>query len=244
MTYTSHWLPAKWFHQGGNLPPSRVVIHTAEIAPAPGAAAAVAGYFHRGEREVSAHVVVDDGNAWGCVGDDDIAFHAPPNPRSLGIELATRSSSSPATWANPYHTAMLANAAQIVGAWCRLYHLPVRLLTVTGLRNGERGVCGHVHVSAAFGQTNHTDPGPAFPWARFMQLVAGTEPAPPTPEDPEMIIVFATDPNVDPSQLLQVDGRLFVVDENTTAAGLAAAGVKTAQIGHVDFAQLKAKAEQ
>lgn len=243
MTYTSHWLPALHFHRGGNTPPIRVVVHTAEIDPAPGAAAAIARYFHRAGRQVSAHRVVDDAEAWGCVYDENVAYHAPPNPRSLGIELATRSSSTPATWADPYHAAMLENAAAIVRDWCTTHHLPVQLLTVADVRNGRPGICGHVHVSAAFGQSTHTDPGPSFPWTRFLQLVAGTEPAPPPPLEEEMLIVFADGSHADQSQVMQLDGRLYLVDENKTAQGLAAAGAKTVEIGPTDFAQLKAKAE-
>lgn len=243
MTYTEHALMARWFHMGGNTAPTRVVIHTAEIDPRAGSARAVANYLHTTDRKASAHAVVDNSEAWRCVQDFNIAYHAPPNAESLGVELCTRAAATPAWWANGYHDALLHNAAAIVADWCRRYGVPVRLLTVAQLRNGERGICGHVHVSAAWGQTNHTDPGPSFPWARFLQLVAGTEPAPSPPMEDDMALILSADNTqlelgvglnhgVPPQRLDEED-----------AAGLAVAGVKTAHVSRALFDRINSRAE-
>jgi hypothetical protein len=40
-------------------------------------------------------------------------------------------------------------------------------------RRGDKGICGHADITAAFPQDNgtHTDPGPTFPWSQFLGLV-------------------------------------------------------------------------
>lgn len=64
------------------------------------------------------------------------------------------------------------------------------------------------------------------------------------PEDQDMLVVFADKTEKDKSQVMALDGRLYVIDEGDTAAGIAAAGHKTIKIGPVDYGQLKQKAEQ
>ncbi|WP_446924560.1 hypothetical protein, partial [Klebsiella pneumoniae] len=41
------------------------------------------------------------------------------------------------------------------------------------LKAGKRGVCGHVDVTDAWHQSDHDDPGPWFPWDKFMAVVNG-----------------------------------------------------------------------
>ena len=41
------------------------------------------------------------------------------------------------------------------------------------LKAGKRGVCGHTDVTDAWHQSDHDDPGPWFPWDRFMAVVNG-----------------------------------------------------------------------
>lgn len=179
--FTEHWLAARWFRVGGNLPPRRVVIHTAEVAPGKDRAAMVANYFHTTNKKVSAHGTIDNHQLWRSVADKDVAFHAPPNAKSLGLELIGQAAMTPAQWASPYMTEVVANAAVVTRNWCRLYGIPTRWIGATELRAGLGGVCGHVAVAQAFGQSDHTDPNPNFPVASFMAQVAGDVPPTPVP---------------------------------------------------------------
>jgi hypothetical protein len=68
-------------------------------------------------------------------------------------------------------------------------------------------------------------------------------PPQPQPEEEEMMIVFADATGQDSSQVLALDGKLYVIDEQATAQGIANAGYKTVAIGHTDYEQMKATAQ-
>lgn len=106
--------------------------------------------------------------------------------------------------------------------------------------NAYSGWCGHQHVP----ENDHWDPG-AIPIDR---LIGGMPPHPtpqPQPDEDEgMLIVFADKTGADQSQVLALDGKLYIIDEGTTAAGIAEGGYKTLKIGATDYQQMKAKAEQ
>lgn len=92
----------------------------------------------------------------------------------------------------------------------------------------------HGHCSILPGARHDTSP-----W-----FEPATTPAPQPPlEEDEMLIVFADKTGADKTQVLALDGHLYVIDEGDTAAGIAAAGYKTIAVGAVDYAQLKQKAE-
>lgn len=68
-------------------------------------------------------------------------------------------------------------------------NLPMVRIDFHGLLAGDRGYCGHADVSQAWHQTDHTDPGPSFPWDVLADDIAAlvhAAPAPPAPTpDPE-----------------------------------------------------------
>jgi hypothetical protein len=66
---------------------------------------------------------------------------------------------------------MMKLAARWVAIKCLKHKIPPRKLTVAQVKAGEKGICGHVDVSEAFGQSTHWDPGPYFPWTQFMSYV-------------------------------------------------------------------------
>jgi N-acetyl-anhydromuramyl-L-alanine amidase AmpD len=149
-----------------------VVIHTMEIAERADSAEAVARWFSRPEVEVSAHYCVDADSTVQCVRERDIAWHARGgNERSIGVELAGRAGQGKAGWADAYSYAVLERAAALTADICARHAIPVRWLRAAALRNGARGVTGHVEVTRAFRKSDHWDPGPAFPVQHFLGLV-------------------------------------------------------------------------
>lgn len=150
----------------------RVVMHTAETPEAGNSAEAVAAFFSRDSTQTSAHYVVDNNSVVGCVEEENIAFHAlGDNDQSIGIELAGRARQTKAEWADDYSKAELALAAKLVADICKRRGIPVRRLTNAQLQARERGIVSHKQVSDLFGQGIRTDPGPNFPWGKFLDAV-------------------------------------------------------------------------
>jgi N-acetyl-anhydromuramyl-L-alanine amidase AmpD len=149
-----------------------VVIHTAEVAERADSAEAVARWFARPSSQVSAHYCVDSDSVVQCVRERDIAWHARGgNANSIGIELAGFAGQCREEWEDAYSRAVLEAAARLTASICSRHRIPIRWLSAEQLRAGTRGITGHVQVSEAFHKSDHWDPGPSFPVARFLALV-------------------------------------------------------------------------
>lgn len=159
-------------HDGGpgNKPVHRIVIHETQSRCYAGAARAVARYFRTTTRDASAHYVVDPAETVQVVYDSTIAYHAPPNAHSIGVELCGISSRDLSRWDSPERKLMLTRAATLVARLCAAYDVPTVYVGPRGLAAGRQGVTTHAAVSEAWGQTDHWDPG-AWPRHRFMEMV-------------------------------------------------------------------------
>ncbi|MFG1976931.1 N-acetylmuramoyl-L-alanine amidase [Nonomuraea fuscirosea] len=160
-------------HTGRVAPVRLIVIHTMEVAEASNAAENVAtNWFAKPSAQCSAHLCVDNDSAVRCVNDGDTAWAAPgANSDGLQMELAGRAGQGGSGWRDAYSQALLRQAAKHAATWCRKYNIPVKKLSRSELRAGKKGFIGHADASAVYKRSNHTDPGPAFPWDQFLALV-------------------------------------------------------------------------
>lgn len=159
------------YHGGAQSAVSRIVIHGTVSPTVKGGARAVARYFQSPSAGGSAHYVVDPGEIVQCVKEGTVAYHAPPNTGSIGIELCDPQKGSAARWSDTDHEAMLQLAAKLTREIAARWKIPLKWLTVADLKAGKRGICGHMDVAEAWHQTDHGDPGSGFPWTHFMNLV-------------------------------------------------------------------------
>lgn len=163
-------------HSGeGNKPVYRIVLHGTVSPTVRGGAREIARYFRSSAAGGSAHYVVDPGEVVQVAWDSVVAWHAPPNPHSLGVEFCdpVGGGSGPlplSRWNEPDHRAMLNLGAHLVAGLCLAYEVPVQLLGPGGLKTGSKGICEHSDVSEAFRQSSHWDLG-NFPRRDFLNLV-------------------------------------------------------------------------
>lgn len=160
-------------HHGGhnNKPIHRIVMHSTVSPCEPGGARSIAGMFRSTSRYASAHYVVDPNETVQVVYDSVVAYHAPPNEHSIGVEMCDMpSTTNKARWKGKNHRKMLKRAAKLVAQLCLAYDVPIQKINAADLRAGKHGICGHVNVSHAWHETTHWDPG-VFPWRRFIRMV-------------------------------------------------------------------------
>lgn len=176
-TFSSHAI-------GDNPNPTRVVIHATcptigfSGASAAGQALGTARYFAGGNAGGSAHYVEDVAVETHCVPDGTIAYHAPPNQHSIGIEICAEGgqyaqSYTRDQWLSPQAWPAVQRAAARTKELCQRFGIPMVKISVADLLAGRHGICGHVDVSQAWHQSSHSDPGDGFPWDRFMAAVTG-----------------------------------------------------------------------
>lgn len=176
--------PAAHTSDGPNLPSTRVVIHSTVSPCQAGGRYDIAAYFRHPSSGGSAHYVVDPVGIVQVVGDHTVAWHAPPNPHSFGIEMTDIPGPVPGDkfipavwkaarrtwrWRRPEQQAMLHLTAQLTAQLCGAYDIPATFIGPRALRRGRHGVTTHNNVSRAWGQSTHWDPG-FWPRRRFMKL--------------------------------------------------------------------------
>jgi N-acetyl-anhydromuramyl-L-alanine amidase AmpD len=198
-TFSSHAV-------GDNPNPTRVVIHATcpttgySRASAAGQALATARYFAGANAHGSAHYIEDVAVETHCVPDSTVAYHAPPNGHSIGIEICAEGgqyaqSYTRDQWLSPQVWPAVQRAAARTRELCQRFGIPAVKLSVADLQAGKRGVCGHVDVSKAWHQSTHSDPGDGFPWDKFMQAVGGAA-IPSTVSVPAPVSTWASLPDL------------------------------------------------
>jgi hypothetical protein len=152
-----------------------IVLHDMEAPEKSTTAEAVANYFASTANKTSCHYCVDSDSIVQCVRENDIAYHAPPNHHSIGVEHAGYARQTRAQWLDAFGVKMLALSAGLVRDLCAKYDIPLVFLSVADLKAGKRGITTHANVSKAFGQSTHTDPGTNFPIDYYMDLLRGDD---------------------------------------------------------------------
>jgi N-acetyl-anhydromuramyl-L-alanine amidase AmpD len=161
------------FSHGSNEPVTRIVLHDEEYPVGVTSAENVAGYFAKASAGGSAHYVVDADSVEHPLAENIIAWHAPPNQGSIGIEHDGYARFTAEQWAAPGSDATLRRSAALVAEICHRRVLPVQFVTAAQLKANPRveGITTHAEVTAAFHQSDHTDPGAHFPMAHYLDLV-------------------------------------------------------------------------
>jgi hypothetical protein len=165
------FVQAKYYQHAERTVIDNIVMHAAEDGEYFNSAEAIGQYFHLGPpKPASAHYGVDVDSIVQYVRDEDIAFHAPPNARSLGIEQAGYSKQTRAEWLDDYGQKMLQLVGRLVRAKADQWNIPLVWLGPDDLKRGARGLCTHYDVTLAFHETDHTDPGPDYPKDILLQI--------------------------------------------------------------------------
>lgn len=159
-------IPSPNKHSGRTRKPRVVVLHTMESPEKATTAEDVArNWFAKTAARASAHYCVDADSIVQCVSEADTAWAAPgANADGIQIELAGRAGQGAEGWADAYSVAELELAARLVADICTRHDIPIRRLTRQQLADGERGIIGHADASFVYRLSDHTDPGPDFPW--------------------------------------------------------------------------------
>ena len=175
----------------------RIIMHTTEGGPEGlDFAEDVANFFAAPTTDVSAHYVTDVNSIVGCVEEKDIAFHAlGDNANTIGIEMAGKASQTKEQWADAFSKGELDITAKLCADICHRRNIPVRLLTDRELREHRSGFASHDAVSRVFGDDIRDDPGPHFPWDKFLadvkRIMEGEDMVRFTLEDGEGTTIFA-----------------------------------------------------
>lgn len=185
------FIQARWFTPVARRAIDLVVIHDMEYPENLDAAEKVARFFQGlpATNKASAHHCVDADSRVLCVQEHDVAYHAPgANHNGIGIEHAGYARQTAAEWADPYSEQMLLNSAGLTADICRRYGLPHAYVDAGGLQKGYRGITTHWEVTKAFKQSDHTDPGPNFPMAHYLDLVLAAAAPAPIPQEVRPVV--------------------------------------------------------
>lgn len=177
MIETDRWpkIQAKWYRPlpaGERRKVRLIVIHDMEFGERGDAAEIIARDFatRSADSKASAHVCIDNNSIIQCVGDNDVAYAAPgANNDGIHLELTGFGRQTREEWLDEFGRKLLDLAGNVVGQYALKYTIPILHLTDNALRNGAPGVVGHDQVSRVYRQSDHTDPGPNFPWDVLLQ---------------------------------------------------------------------------
>jgi hypothetical protein len=155
------------------------IVHTDEGDPN-GKVEDLLGWLAQERAQASYTLVVGRDGRIGRSNDDNYipwAAGTPANERGLHLCFKGRASQSRAEWLAQGR--QLDAGARVLRDWRDRYGIPLVKLTGAQMRAGQKGVGGHADTVDAWHSTDHTDPGPGFPWDVLLAKAAGNT----TPEE-------------------------------------------------------------
>lgn len=182
---------ARWWGGGRYLgAPKNIVIHTTESSLRSNSAMAVASWLARTTYKASAHFVVDANQTIQIVDLADTAWGvggSAQNASGVQIEIVGYASTTRENWLNGPEQRALCRAAALTALLGNTFDIPMLRVEPVGLQDGASGVVAHRSYSQTYGISNHTDPGPEFPWDGFLSQAAiyleQAQLLPPLPQD-------------------------------------------------------------
>lgn len=149
--------------------PHLIVIHSLEAPARRGLAWDLsAGWLKTAG--VSPHSITDPGETVETCPENIVGWHCGNgNQVSIGDEHTGYAAWSLAQWTSGDAWEAVRLGAKKCAEIATRHSIPLRWLSLGQIRAGERGVCTHFDISQTFGGTNHTDPGPGFPYDAFMR---------------------------------------------------------------------------
>lgn len=186
------------------MPPQLQVIHTNEGGPyargkSPGTVPGLLQFCANLRNQASYNTIIGRaGDTGRCNSDNYAPWAAGYTANMRGIHLCALGwSAQPRDEWESYDAQLNAIAANLAHNSV-VYGIPLVRVYAADIKNGAKGICGHGDVAAAWRETDHTDPGPYFPYdiviAKAKAIVNGGTPA--------------GDTDMDQAQSLKLD-RLF-----------------------------------
>lgn len=173
-----------------------IVVHTAESGETPGAAEGVTNYLEHRGLPVTRVFDADSETQMLDIRADCSGARGLPKADGVHYEHAGRAEQSAADWSDPYSTQMLDRSARRAAEDATELKIPVVRLTPQQVKAGASGFCGHIDVTNAYQiRGGHWDPGPGFPWDRYLDLVRKyqgetTAPVPPAASEEDVTTVL------------------------------------------------------
>jgi len=129
----------------------------------------------------SYHYVTDTDRVLPATLDNVVAYAAAgANNDGLHICIPGKAAQTRDRWLDNVSRNYIRQLAAVMVDLALAYSIPLRSLPVVDIVKGAAGYCGHVDISNAYHRSDHTDPGPSFPWDVLAADIAALTP----PEEP------------------------------------------------------------